>query len=81
LLDELDGPLDVPGGQRMLGRLGCPPVLFVPLRRPRMQFFDVPGTLTLQTAPQEVCEEVMVTIPAPLLVQRDDEEVLPLQFL
>lgn len=35
----------------------------------------------LQLVPQQVCEEVVVTVPIPLLVQWDEEEVHPLQLL
>src|SRR5215217_9347736 len=34
-----------------------------------------------EAAAQEVGEEVMVAVPVPLVVERDDEEVLPLQSL
>ena len=46
-----------------------------------MQLFDAPGTLASEATAQEVGKQVVVAIPAPIVVQRDDEEVVPLQFL
>src|SRR3712207_8231086 len=46
-----------------------------------MQLRQLLGTLALEAASQEVGEEVMVTVPNPLVVQGDDQQVIPLKPL
>ena len=91
-LAALHGPFDafldqprrefvVGGGERVLYRLGKVPVALVPTGGTEVQLAHAPGTLAHEAAAQEVGEEVMVAVPAALVVQSDDEEVLPLQPL
>jgi hypothetical protein len=59
-------------GERVPDRLGDQRVLLVPLRCPEVQRRQPLGPLALEAASQEVGEEVMVTVPNPLIVQRGD---------
>ena len=70
-----------PGGQRVPdGRLGVPGAV-VPAAGPAMQPGDVAGALVEQVGAQHVGEQVVVAVPAAVVVERDDEQVLPLQRL
>src|SRR5215207_6398637 len=80
-LDEFRRPLVVFRCQRVLHRLRDQAVLLVPRRRPTVQLFDALEALALKPGSQEIGEEVVVAVPAPLVVQRNDEEVVPVQPL
>jgi hypothetical protein len=43
-----------------------------------MQLGHKLGVLLIQSVPQQVSEQVMVAVPAPLLVKRDEKQVGPL---
>ena len=53
--------------------------LGVPAAGAVVQAGDVAGPFASQVGPQDVCEQVVVAVPAALVVQRDQEKVLPLQ--
>ena len=46
-----------------------------------MQLAHASGTFAPEPAAKEIGEEMVVAVPPPLVVQSDDEEVLPLQTL
>src|SRR5215211_3396186 len=69
----------VSGGERVPDRLGDQCVLLVPTGGAEVQRRQQPGPFALKAASQEIGEEVMVTVPNPLIVQRNDQQVLPLQ--
>ena len=50
-------------------------IVFIPAAGPDVQAGHVVRLLLVQTLPQQLAKEVVVAIPAPLVVQRDDEEV------
>jgi hypothetical protein len=68
-------------GERVPDRLGYRRVLLVPPGGSEVQRRQQLGPLALEAAPQKVGEEVVVTVPDPVVVQRDDQQVLPLQRL
>ena len=80
-LDPVGGQVDVAGGQCVPhGRLGIPgPV--VPLAGATMQPGHVAGPFVEQAGVEHVGEQVVVPVPAAVVVERDDEQVLPLQGL
>jgi hypothetical protein len=82
LFKQLRGPLPILRNNSMLQRLCQEAVLFKPASGPAV---DVGYNLLVrtigQTLTQDLREEMMVAIPAPRLVQRDEEEVAALQFL
>ena len=78
VLHQAGSPPGVSGGQRMLDRFGGPPAALVPRCCPEVQLLDPFSAFLLQEAVQDIGEEVVVAVPAPLVVQRDDEQVLPL---
>ena len=73
--------VDVARGERVPnGRLGIPrPV--VPVARPQVQPAHVGGPLVVEVGAQHVGEQVVVPVPLAVRVERDDEQVLPLQRL
>jgi hypothetical protein len=81
LLDQAGRTLVVRGGERVPDRLGKVSVVLVPAGGQKVQLVRKFGAFAPEAAAQEVGEEVMVTVPSPLVVQGDDEEVVPLQPL
>jgi len=80
-LDQLRRKVMVGGGERVLDRLSDQPVALVPTGGTEVQLAHASGTLAPEPASKEICEEIMVTVPAPLVVQSEEEEVLPLKTL
>jgi len=64
----------------MLDHFGGPPVAPVPRRCPEVQFLNSFGAFMPQEAVQDIGEEVVVTVPAPLVVEWDDEEIGALEL-
>ena len=72
---EVSCPFRVSAGQRVPDRgLGLP-CLGVPARGSTMQVWDVAGSFVEQVRVQDVSEEVVVAVPAPVVVERDEEQV------
>src|SRR5215207_10704260 len=78
------GALDIAGRRRMLKRFQSEVIIFVPLTGTDMQFiqaifrrrFPSRGDDALvQTLSQQIGKEMMITVPATLVVQRDEEQV------
>ena len=80
-LDELCGPLDVVAGHRVGDRLGLIARRLVPGARSPMQLVDPLGLLVQHPRPQHVGEEVVVAVPEAAIVERDEEEVRPIELL
>ena len=82
-LDERRGPLEVLASKGVLDCLGGQPLLGKPRRGPPVKRAGGGRRARLleQACPEEVAEEVMVAVPAPLVVQADDEEVRSSQVL
>ena len=80
-LDELGGALDVVAGHRVGDRLGRVAVRLVPVARPPMQLVDPVGLLVEQPCPQHVGEQVVVAVPEAAIVERDEEQVRPIELL
>ncbi len=80
-LDQVRRALEVPGGQRVADRLGRLAVALVPGARPPVQVGHVAGLLVREVRLQDVGEEVVVAIPLAVVVERDHEQVGPLQRL
>ena len=75
------GPLDVVAGHGVGDRLGRVAVPLVPVARPPVQLADPLGLLVEQPGPEHVGEEVVVAVPVPAIVERDEEEVRPIEPL
>ena len=69
------GAVQVLGRRCVVKRLQLQAVVFVPDAGPDVQAGDFVGILLLQPLPQQLTEEMMIPIPAPVVVQGDDEEV------
>ena len=80
-LDELRGPLEVLAGHGVGDRLGPVAVRLVPVARPPVELGDPVGVLVEQAGPEHVGEEVVVAVPGAAVVERDEEEVRPLEPL
>jgi hypothetical protein len=66
----------------MLDGLRWKSVLFIPRGCPCVQGLYLPVPVELQEpAVQQIGEQMMVAIPLPLLVERDDEQIGSLQIL
>ena len=80
-LDQSRGPLRIARGERVLDSLVGEIVLVVPRGR---RAVDGDGTLRAlgrEPGPQQVGEQVVVPPPAPDVVERDEEQVRPLDLL
>jgi hypothetical protein len=71
----------VRGGEGVLYRLGEQSVVLVPTRGAEVQLSAEPRHFASEALAEEVGEEVMVAVPPTLIVERHNEEVLPLQPL
>src|SRR5690349_9231843 len=88
-IDQSLGALDVTGCSRMLERFHLQSILFVPLAGTDVQFveaaFCLPapcgrGDALSEALPQQVGKEVMITVPASLVVEGDQEQVCALKI-
>src|SRR5262245_35509742 len=65
-----------PGGQRVLHGVGEQPLLFIPGAGAAVQRRNARiMSATRETLSQHPAQEVMITIPAPLVIQRNEEQV------
>src|SRR5918998_351009 len=80
-LDEVRRSLEILGGQRVADSIGRRTVLFVPLACAPMQGRYLIGPLLYQMRKEDFGEEVVVAIPVAPVIQRNDEEIAPLQGL
>ena len=80
-LDEVGGVLVVTAGDGVPDGVGHQPVLREPSAGRRVQLGDPVGVLGGQTGTQGVGEEMVVAVPPPLVVERDDEQVLAVEGL
>ena len=62
-------------------RLGPVAVRLVPVARPAVELGDRVGLLVEQPGPEHVGEEVVVAVPGAAIVERDEEEVRPVELL
>ena len=74
-LDETRGPFEVLAGQRVTDRLGAVAVLLVPGAGATVELADQLGLLVQQVGAQDVGEEMVVPVPDPPVVERDEEHV------
>ena len=56
-------------------------MLHEPLSRPPVQIWQPRGLRPLKASTEKIAEQVVEAIPAALLVQRDHEQIGPLQVL
>ena len=78
--DELGRRALVAGGDGMADGLGDLPLTSQPRRRAPVQLGRRPGLLDLQPRAQEVGEQRVVAVPAPVAVERDDEQVAAIEL-
>jgi hypothetical protein len=80
-LDEVRCVVDVAGREGM--PYGCLDVAgrLVPLAGAAVQHADVAGAFGQQSCVEDVGEEAVVAVPAAVVVQRDQQQVAPLQRL
>ena len=78
-LHEVGGPARVAAGQRVADRLRRVVVGLEPGAGPPVQLGDLVGLLVEQVGVQDVGEQVVVAVPLPPVVERDEEQVGPLQ--
>jgi hypothetical protein len=79
--DQDRGSVEISRCERMTYRLVCRAVSLVPPACPLVKLGDQLGAFGVRALAQEIGEEVMVTVPAPPVAQRDHEQVPSLQFL
>jgi hypothetical protein len=80
-LDQVGCPLDVATGKRVPDRGGRFTGSVVPVTGPTVQGRHLLGPLVAQVGLQHLREQVVVAVPAPGVVERDDEQVGSLQGL
>ncbi len=80
-LDEVRRPLDLAGGEGMGDGLRRLPLALPPGAGAPMQAGDVVGMLVEQPRAEEIGEQVVVAVPAPPIVERDEEQVRPFERL
>ena len=80
-LDEVRRAVEVLAGQSVPDRLRRLAALLVPAARPSMQLGNQLRLLIDQTGPQHVREQVVVAVPPAVVVERDQEEVPPVEGL
>ena len=77
---EIDPDLvEIRGGKRMLDRRSRLVVLLVPRAGPPVQVRNLIGPLVPQVRLQDVGEELVIAIPPAAVIERDQEQVSPLQ--
>jgi hypothetical protein len=79
--DHVDGPGGIVGGQRVADGLLGRPRLPVPGARPLVQGTHAARIGHRELAAQQLGEQMVVAVPLPVVVQRHQEQVLPLQRL
>jgi hypothetical protein len=79
ILDNLDRPLLITGGQRVIDRFADHVALGEPRRGGAVQLGDPRGRLTFQPVPQELAEQRVIA--EPLLVDAAQEQVAVLDLL
>src|SRR5215208_4102869 len=80
-LDQVRRSLEILGGKRVADRIGRRTIMLVPLARAPMQSRYLIGLLRHQMRIENFGEEVMITIPLALVIQRNDKEIASLQGL
>ena len=80
-LDQVRCALKVSGGQGVADGHGLLTVLLVPLAGPPVQARHLTGLLVEQPRLQHVGEQVVVAVPLAAVVERDQEQVAPVQRL
>jgi hypothetical protein len=79
--DELSRTVDVPRSEKVVDHVRDRALGLVPRRRAAMEGGNQIRLRVLQLAAQERGEEPVVAVPAPAVVERDDEQVRPLHLL
>ena len=74
-LDQLCSPVLVACRDGLLDGFGDKSVLLVPLGSAAMQLGEQMGILVFQALPENIRKEMVITIPMPLIIQRDDKEI------
>src|SRR5215471_3325306 len=80
LLDQADSLLDIGNGQRMGYCLVEELVLLEPAAGPAVQFRNHGRLCLPQTIAQSLGKQLMVAIPLPFIVERDQEQVAALEM-
>src|SRR5215216_4559576 len=82
ILDQACRSLPILSSQRMRYCLDHQPLLLVPCAGALMQSRDLSGGRTaVQSGLQYLCEQVMIAIPLPCVIQWHQEQVRPFQLL
>ena len=68
-------------GQRVADRLGSFAVPLVPGARSPVQLMDAVGLLVKQMRAQHIGKEMVVAVPLAAVVERDQEQVRPIESL
>ena len=70
------------GGSSMVKRFYLQAMVFIPLAGTNVQFVHIPhlilcrrGASLLQSLSQQISEEMVITVPPPLVVQGNEEQV------
>jgi hypothetical protein len=80
-LDQVGCSLEIPGGQRVADGLGRLAVVLVPSARPPVQVRHLAGLFVQQPRLQHICKQMVVAIPPAAVIQRNQEQVPPVQRL
>ena len=63
------------GSNRVVKSFDLQAILFIPLAGATVQFGHTVRLLLVQSLPQQISKEMVIAVPTPLVVQRDDEQV------
>src|SRR5579859_2762380 len=75
LLDQACGLREIGGGQSVVNGVVRQALLLIPYARAPVEFWYKRGMCALQAMAQRFSEELVVAIPAPLIIQRREEEI------
>ncbi len=81
VFDQARCPLEILRDQCVVHRVARPSMLLVPGTRSPVKLRHELGLCLLQALAQQVGEEMVVPIPAPLLVQGHDEQIALIELL
>jgi len=73
--NQMLDPLDIPSQQRIPHSFDDLPFALIPYARAAVQGRNLVGLGLLKPATEQISEELMIAIPMPLIVQRDQEQI------
>src|SRR5262249_13199302 len=81
LFDEIERPIPIMCGKRVLDRFLLQVVLVTPLTRLDLQLTNGAGLFLLEFQAQKIREEMVITKPLPTIIQANQKQVGTLQLI